>query len=121
LKDQENVSVSMFRFDNGALGSLRMDYLRSQKASTHGDDRLRVAGTRGIVEWDQDRGLVLMTSERPPARVTELPPAGSVFVDYLERVYNGKPALLPVRDIWRANEVTIAAHEAAASGKFVRV
>jgi predicted dehydrogenase len=120
LKDQENVSVSMFRFDNGALGSLRMDYLRSQKAATHGDDRLRVAGTRGIAEYDQDRGLVLMTSERAPAKVTELPAAGSVFVDYLDRVYNGKAAMLPLADIWRANEVTLAAHEAAESGKFIK-
>ena len=121
LKDQENVSMSMFRFDNGALGSLRMDYLRSQKARTHGDDRLRVAGTRGIVEYDQDRGLVLMTGEQAPAKVLELPAGGSVFIDYLEHVYNGKPAVLPSKDIWRANEVTIAAHEAAETGKFVKV
>jgi hypothetical protein len=121
LKDQENVSVSMFRFDNGALGSLRMDYLRSQKASSHGDDRLRVAGTRGIMEYDHDRGLVLMTSERAPARITELPAAGSVFIDYLEHVYNNKPAMLPEKDIWRSNEVTLAAHEAAQAGKFVKL
>jgi predicted dehydrogenase len=120
LKAQENVSVSMFRFDNGALGELRMDYLRSQKAATHGDDRLRVAGTRGIVEWDHDRGLVLMTSERAPGRLDQLPAGGSVFVDFLEHVYNGKPSLLPEKDIWRSNEVTMAAHEAAEQGKFVK-
>ncbi|HET8547970.1 MAG TPA: Gfo/Idh/MocA family oxidoreductase [Bryobacteraceae bacterium] len=120
LQDQENVSVSMFRFDNGALGELRMDYLRSAKAATHGDDRLRIAGTRGIVEWDHDRGLVLMTSERAPARVIDLPPQGSVFIDFLEHVYNGKPSMLPERDIWRSNEVTMAAHEAAVLGRFVK-
>jgi hypothetical protein len=36
-----------------------------------------------------------------------------VFVDYLQHVYNGKPTELPLTDIWRANEITIAAQEAA--------
>jgi predicted dehydrogenase len=120
LKEQENVSVSMFRFDNGALGELRMDYLRSQKAATHGDDRLRIAETRGIIEWDHDRGLVLMTADRAPGRLDQLPPPGSVFIDFLESVYNGKPSMLPPADIWRSNEVTMAAHEAAEQGKFVK-
>ncbi len=49
-----------------------------------------------------------------------LPAAGSVFIDFLEHVYNGKPTMLPDRDIWRANEVTMAAHEAAEQGKFIK-
>ena len=113
LGEMDNVTVSMFRFDNGALGTLRMDYLRSPKSRSHGDDRLRIAGTQGILEYDQDRGLVLMTADRAPGPLTDLPPGQSVFVDFLEHVYAGKPTLLPMDDIWRANEVTLAAHEAA--------
>ena len=36
--------------DNGGSATMHLDYLRPLTASGHGDDRLRVSGTRGIVD-----------------------------------------------------------------------
>ena len=35
---------------NGGVASVTLDYLRPESAPTHGDERLRIAGTRGVVE-----------------------------------------------------------------------
>ncbi len=116
LGDMENVTASLFTLDNGGLATLRMDYLRPAKAETHGDDRIRIAGTKGIVEYQGQTGVTVMSSASPPRRIMELPPAGSLFLDFLRSVYLGAQPTLTLEDIYRTNEITIAAQEAAVSG-----
>jgi hypothetical protein len=88
---------------------------------THGDDRLRVAGTKGVVEYMAATGVTLVTSTAKPAKVETLPPGGAVFVDYLEYAFNGKPATLTHEEIFAACDATLAAHESAIKGKVVSV
>jgi predicted dehydrogenase len=118
--DMETVSASVFQLDNGGVAALRMDYFRPETAATHGDDRVRLAGTKGVAEYMAATGVTLITQGEKPRVLTELPPAGSVFVDYLQATYNGKAPTLTLQEIWRVNEITLAAHEAAESGRIVR-
>ncbi|HXU82234.1 MAG TPA: Gfo/Idh/MocA family oxidoreductase, partial [Polyangia bacterium] len=121
LGDMENVTASLFKLDNGGVATLRMDYLRPSKAPTHGDDRLRLAGTKGIAEYQESTGVTLVTSEAAPAKL-DLPPKGtSAFVDFLLASYEGKAPALPLADIYRANEIALAAFEAAAQGRTLAV
>ena len=121
IGDMENVTGSLFRLDNGGLGTLRMDYLRPETAPTHGDDRLRLAGTQGIAEYQQSTGVTVMTAGRKPEALGKLPAARSVFVDFLESVYGGKPTALPLDDILRVNEIALAARESAERGRIERL
>jgi len=120
LGAMENTTVSAFRLDNSGAATLHMDYYRPEIAGTHGDDRLRLAGTEGVAEYMAATGLTLMTKRSKPAVIDKLPPGGSVFVDFLEHVYMGKPASLPLEDIYRVCELALAASEAALTGKVVR-
>jgi hypothetical protein len=72
------------------------------------------------VEYQASTGVTLMTAGAPP-KVVDLPPAQSLFIDYLNATYNGKPPTLPVSDIYRICEVTIAAEDASSHGKMVRI
>jgi predicted dehydrogenase len=121
IGEMENTTGSLFRLDNGGVATLHMDYCRPETAPTHGDDRLRLAGTKGVLEYMAATGVTLMVEGRKPEVIRDLPPKLSVFVDFLEHVYNNKPTLLPFEDIYRANLVTIAAQEAAVSGRVTRV
>jgi predicted dehydrogenase len=120
LKDQENVSASVFQLDNGGLAILRMDYLRPDTAPSHGDDRLRVAGTKGVVEYMASTGLTVVTTGAKPSTVTDLPAEGSLFADYLKATYLGAKPSITLTDIWRVNEITLAAHESAERRQTVR-
>ncbi len=119
--EMQNVTASVFRMDNGGCATLHMDYLRPVTASGHGDDRLRVSGTRGIVEYQESTGVTLMTEKSAPAVVRDLPRQQSVFLDFLQGVYQGTKAALSWPEIVRANEVTLAAHTAAEQHGFVAI
>ena len=121
LKDQENVSASVFKLDNGGLAILRMDYLRPDTAPTHGDDRMRIAGTKGVVEYMAATGVTLLTADDKPKTITDLPPGGSLFMDYLKATYMGAKPTITLTDIWKVNEISLAAHEAADKGHTVRI
>src|SRR5437763_16395480 len=113
IGEMENTTATIFRLDNGGTAALHMDYLRPETAPTHGDDRLRLAGTEGVVEYQEATGVTLVTGKEKPRVLTDLPLGGSLFLDFLESVYNGKPAGLTPADIWKVNEIVLAARESA--------
>jgi predicted dehydrogenase len=121
LGEMENTTGSVFRLDNGAVATLHLDYCRPETAETHGDDRLRIAGVNGVAEYLAATGVTLITGERKMEKLSKLPADGSVFVDFVEHVFNGKPAGLGWTDVYRSTLATIAARESAQSGRSVKV
>lgn len=121
IGDMENTTVTSFRMDNNGTATLHMDYFRPESAPTHGDDRLRLAGTKGVAEYMEATGVTVMSRTGPPRVVRELPAARSVFAEYVAHVYGGAPASLSLADIYRNCEITIGADEAAAQGRIVRL
>jgi len=121
LQEMEDVTASIFKLDNGGSAALRMDYLRPDTAPTWGDDRLRLAGTRGVVEFQEASGLTLVTDKKPPHQITDLPPAASLFIDFLNSVYSGGTTGLSLRDIYRVNEISLATRDSADQHQFVQL
>jgi predicted dehydrogenase len=119
VRDMQNVTVSIFKPDNGGTATLRMDYLRPAGSKTHGDDRLRLAGTKGIVEYQERNGVIVSTASGE--RTVEPPPNGSVFLDFLRATYLGEKPALSWKEIAAVNLATLAAHEAAETGKTVLI
>lgn len=117
----ENVTAAVYKLDNGGVASLHMDYLRPDTAPGHGDDRLRLAGTKGVAEYMADLGVVVLSEKGKPRKVTPLPPRRSVFLDFVESVYLGRPQSLTLKDIYRVNEITIATHEASVQHSFLKI
>jgi predicted dehydrogenase len=66
----EDHTVSLFSLEGGGSGLAHADYLRPATSPTHGDDRLRVAGTKGVVEVREGR-CVLMNGDAGPEDITE--------------------------------------------------
>jgi predicted dehydrogenase len=117
--EMENVTAAVYKLDNGGVANLHMDYLRPAAASGHGDDRLRLAGTKGIAEYMESLGVIVMSEKSKRRSISPLPAQGSVFLDFVESVYLGKPQSLSLDDIYRVNEVTIATHNASAQHTFL--
>ena len=115
----ENTTASVFRLDNGGVATLHMDYLRPPPAGSHGDDRLRLAGTKGIVEYQAATGVTLTTEKKAPHQVTDLPAARHLFIEFLEAIYHRKADPIAMKEIRRANEITLAAQEAAVERRVV--
>jgi predicted dehydrogenase len=121
MGEMDAVVASVFKLDNGGVATMHLDYLRPLKAPSHGDDRLRLVGSKGIVEYQGSTGVTVMTNDKPPAPIDPLPPPRSLFVDFLEATYNGKPPGLPLADIYRASELALAAERAASENRALAV
>jgi len=66
----EDHTVSLFDLENGGKAVVHADFLRPAKAPSHGDDRIRVVGTKGQLEVRDDR-CVLMTHDDEPRDITD--------------------------------------------------
>lgn len=119
--DMENVTASVFRLDNKGTATLRMDYLRPLTAPGHGDDRLRLAGSKGVVEYQETTGVTLMSTIGPPRLIKNLPAQGSVFVDFIRSTYLSEKPALSWSEIRAAHEATYAAQDAAVRHAIVPV
>lgn len=117
----ENTTTTILKMDNGGTASLHMDYYRSETAPTHGDDRMRIAGSKGVIEYMAATGLTVLRQGGKVEVVKEMPAKREIFVEFLETAFNGKTNDMPLTDVWKVNEITIAAHEAAETGRPVRV
>jgi predicted dehydrogenase len=115
IGELEDNACILARLDNGASAAFRLDYCRPEAAPTHGDDRLRVAGSKGVVEA-RGGGATLITQEEGPAELP-LPPGVNLFADFLGAVRDDKEPFIPFADCAKITEVVLRAHESALTGR----
>jgi predicted dehydrogenase len=104
-----------------ATATLTADYLRPDSAPTHGDDRLRVAGTRGIVEVI-DGICTLITHEEPP-EVIGRGPAGDLATaqELVDTLRGNGQGLFSTAETLRTHRAMLAARDAADWGRQVQL
>ena len=111
------VSAScLFRMSNEVTGTAGIDYLRPSAAPSHEDDRLRVAGTKGVIEV-RDRKTILLNS----TGVSELEPdaSTSLFGDFMDEVQGTGQSLVSTEEAFINTEAALLARQSADSGKIV--
>ena len=106
-------ALCQFEMAGGCMASANIDFLRPEKAPTHGDDRVRIAGTGGVLEIWQDHlelinenGRICEYPETAP-RLTEL------FVKGMQPI--------AAEEIFMLTRVALLAREAAETGKVLLV
>jgi hypothetical protein len=62
-----------------------------------------------------------MSGARKPETIRNLPPQGSVFIEYVQYAYNGAAPTLTLADVYRTNEIVLGARDAAEKGEIVRL
>lgn len=112
---QDSAVVSM-EFENGATGAVTMDYLRPETAPSHGDDRIRIAGAKGIVEALPEKNILeLMTDEHGPREPAVQEPELPLFADFVGELRGQRECMIGPDEAVRVTEICIAATEAADS------
>jgi hypothetical protein len=85
----EMTSMSMMTMENEVLAYVNADFLRPGRATSHGDDRLRVAGTRGVIESIRNE-LRLINQDNDGTTPLDLMKPPTIFEDFLNAVKTGK-------------------------------
>lgn len=82
--DMDITSAAEFLMTNDVIATVTADMYRPMTAPTHGDDRVRVVGTQGIVEVTAGKATLISSSEGVVELENE--PAGNIFEDFLARL-----------------------------------
>ncbi|NUQ63897.1 MAG: Gfo/Idh/MocA family oxidoreductase [Pirellulales bacterium] len=117
---QDHAGV-LFKLDNGGTAMTHLDYLRPETAPTHGDDRLRIAGSEGVLEvMGAENRVLLMTAQGAP-RELELPEKVDFFADFLAELAGKGEHIISQEDAFRLTEVCLKARGAAESCRWMDV
>jgi predicted dehydrogenase len=104
---------------NGGVAAVTLDYLRPESAPTHGDERLRIAGTRGVIETALiEKNVTLTTSGRAPRVLSAVRPT-DLFTQFARSLRGEGPPPLSLHEACRITEIAILAQQAADTGRVV--
>ena len=109
----------LFKLDNGGTAMTNLDYLRPETATTHGDDRLRIAGSEGVLEVTGAEGRVSLITVAEGSRDLELPEKVDFFADFLAELTGEGQHLISQDDAFRLTEVCLKARDAAETGDWM--
>jgi predicted dehydrogenase len=111
-------SAFTLKMKNGGAAAVTLDYLRPAAAPTHADDRVRIVGTRGVVEgFGAEKRATLITQDKPLQEL-KLPAEGDMISDFLRSLSSGTPPMSSY-DAFRTTEIALAAQLAADTGRVV--
>ena len=107
--DLEMTALCQFRLEGDILASVNADYYRPLSAPTHDDDRIRVVGTEGIVEY---KGGVVTKIGKDGE--TELPilPSENIFNLFLQRIAGEDVGITP-EECFYLTEIALKARDIA--------
>jgi predicted dehydrogenase len=109
----------MLTMRNGGVASLTLDYLRPESAPTHGDERLRIAGTRGVIETAPVEHRVTLTTAQGPPRALDTRPQVDLFTRFARSLRGEGPPPLTLHEACRITEIALKAQQAAETGRVI--
>jgi len=113
----EVAAQCQFMLKDGLMASASIDYLRPAAAPTHGDDRVRLAGTAGVIEV---AGGKLMLIDAQGEREVPCPtPDRKLFSDFALDVMGMRPGLTDADQTFDLTRACLKAQLSADTGKIV--
>jgi predicted dehydrogenase len=111
----------LFRLANGGTATCHLDFLRPESACTHGDDRLRIAGSEGVLEAEDLDNRVKLISAK--GRSGELPLGLPVdfFGAFIAALRGEGEPLVSTEDAFAITRICLRARDAADTGAWVKL
>ena len=109
----EMTALCQFELEDQCLANANIDFLRPQAAPTHGDDRVRIAGTTGVLEIWEDHFVLINEN----GTLTESPESAPRLTELI--VKGEQP--LSAEEIFMLTKTALLSRESAASGKVLSI
>lgn len=112
-KDPEMAALCQFTLEGGVIASVNLDFYRPKTAPTHGDDRIRCVGTKGVIEICGGNVELINHSGVTRYTPTDAPNLLGEFLD-------GR-APISKEEIFYLTRVALTARDAADRGETLRI
>ena len=110
------------RMSNDALCCILSNYCNPRAIGFHGNDQLRVFGTKGMVELvDGGNRRMWVTDEKAPSEFPDGKPTHKYVFDLIDCILDGTPTLLTQEDSLINTEVVLKAQQSAETGRVVKM
>lgn len=110
--DCEDSCAAIFELTSGAFASVTADLFRPGKAPTYGDDRIRIAGTKGVLEAVANEGTVRLINESGESVLQAESEISPFYSRLLEGSEEGFPAV-GAADGFLLTDAVLAARDSA--------
>ena len=117
--EMESSGACLFRLANSGCATLSFDYFRPGSAQTHGDDRVRIAGEKGVLEVAGGEAT-LFSHDAPPRRL-EKEDQLSLFQEFIRHIQEGAGMRITAEDAFTVSELALRSREAADTGAAIVV
>lgn len=117
-EELETSALCNFVMSNDIFASVSIDYLRPQNALTHDDDRIRVVGSKGIIEVY--KGKVYLTNDLHQDWEMPLENCGLVFNDFTKRILSGKKDSSLANDAFYVTKACLNARLSADTNEIIQ-
>jgi predicted dehydrogenase len=118
MGSMEDHVATLFTLSDGGTAVVHADFLRPAAAPTHGDDRLRVAGSAGVVEVMNGRCRLITTTEGD-TDITESVPTKPIHEELLSALAGNPSDLYSTAESLATAEILLRARDATDSGRWV--
>ncbi len=108
----ESTALCHFTLTDDIYASVSIDYLRPPTAKTHGDDRIRIVGSKGVLEVCHDEATIINNETKGRERL-DAKCDKQIFQDFVEHVKGNSRALIRASDTFKVTEACLLARQSA--------
>jgi len=117
----EDHCVMLLELSNGGHASVSVDLFRPEAAGTHGDDWIRVVGTKGVLEArGSDHTCTVLLDGKEPVSV-ELPEKSRIFREFLLAVAGDETIRVYQDESFMLTRVCLDGQASAEQGRLMEV
>lgn len=114
----ETTAFCSFTMESEVLATVNIDYLRPSIAPTHDDDRIRIVGTKGVLEVVNGKVYLLNDETKEITEVLlENPPI--VFLDFINEIRGKDRCLVSAEDSFYTTYISLLARKSADENKLI--
>lgn len=109
----------LFQMRNGGVATVALDFLRPSTAPTHGDERVRIVGSRGVAESFANDGTATLINEAQGVTTLAIPATPHWYTAFVQSVRGKGESFISVDDAFRVTEIAIKAQQAIDEGRTI--
>lgn len=116
--DCESHAIMSFTFKNGGMGTINADFYQPQKSKIHGDDQVRIAGEKGIINVRYGKAF-LTTHEQEEKELPLEDQGNTFFMDFCNEIRGDGKCRLSMADTFAVTRLCLSARKSADTGELI--